>query len=37
MKTYTYELFCDYCNKDTKHKIQDSEHERDGSNDFLRV
>lgn len=33
MQTYTDTLFCDHCQKDTEHIVQDDEHERDSSND----
>lgn len=35
MKEYKDELYCDHCNDDTQHRIVDSEHERDSSNDYF--
>ena len=35
MKTYIDEYFCDHCDKDTLHKILESGHERDSSNDYF--
>ena len=32
MTTYTDELFCDHCQRDTEHIVQDDDHERDSSN-----
>lgn len=34
MKTYTDIMFCDHCQRDTDHIVQDNEHERDSSDDI---
>ena len=33
-RTYEMELFCDLCDKDTMHKVYETGHERDSSNDW---